>query len=102
MARERVSLVRVARIYTEAVDGGLPPTKTVSAVLGLPYNTASKKVAAAREMRLLPPARHRSLDHRPAQAEIHRGRPTHRRFSVCESCLVPYPCDYVKEVDGDA
>ena len=100
-SRRRISLVRVARIYRESVASGLPPAKTVAEVLDLPYDTATKKIADARHLDLLPP--HRSPDlHKAVMAEIHRGGVGHRRFEVCEVCLTPAPCDIAIQESLDA
>ena len=53
--RPRHDPAKVARIYTEALRAGQPPTKTVAETLVISRSSAANQVARARALGLLPP-----------------------------------------------
>jgi hypothetical protein len=87
VSASQVENQKVADVYLEALELGLPVIDTVSQVFALSRRQARYVLQRTRRAGHLGRAHHH-----PAKAVIHRNTTSEHSWIVCERCLRPWPC----------
>lgn len=79
-------------VVAQALEAGLPVAATIAEVFDLNYETARRALSIAQAKGIVPPLRVVVSGHLPVKATIYRGTKRERSWTVCQCCLVTWPC----------